>query len=314
MKKQIKVGFSLIELSIVILVIGILVTGITQGSRIINSARLKSAQSLTNSSPVNSISGLSMWIETTSETSLTDSEEVNLSTVSQWNDINTQSKTPPNNVTQGVLAKKPLYIANAIGGLPAIRFDGVDDFLSNTATVSLPSNNSPRTLFVVYGNASPNPGGNSWNFLFHYGTEGNQDQTFDFGACLTSTAGSPASLHMWNSEYVTNTKNTCDGQEYIASVTYKAIAGSTISNGMSIHINGTLYANNNAIARTDGATGSSAAYTASTTSNDLYIGSRMNGLDPFKGDVGEMIMYGRRLTDGERISVENYLKQKWSIQ
>ncbi len=322
MKKQsrlnkLKLGFSLIELSVVILVIGILVIGITQGSRILSEAKLKSARGLTSASPAASIPDLMMWLDATSDTAFIDSEKTDGGTISNWYNTNPQKTNGGNNVAQTTAANKPLYIRNAIGGLPAIRFDGSNDYLNNTiasSAVNLPTGNNPRTLFVVYGNASPNPSGNSWNFLFHYGTENNTDQTFDFGACLTSTAGSPATLHMWNSEYVTNTKNTCDGREYIASVTYKAITGSTISNGMSIYINGTLYPNNNAVARTNGATGSGAAYTAFTTSNDLYIGSRMNGLDPFKGDVGEVIMFGRRLTDSERVSVESYLKQKWGIK
>lgn len=43
-----KKAFSLIELSIVILIIGIIVAGVTQGLRLINAFRLSSAKSLTN--------------------------------------------------------------------------------------------------------------------------------------------------------------------------------------------------------------------------------------------------------------------------
>lgn len=64
-----KKAFSLIELSIVILIIGILVSGVTQSSRLIRQFRLSSAQSLTDNSPVNSIPDLVAWYETTKETS-----------------------------------------------------------------------------------------------------------------------------------------------------------------------------------------------------------------------------------------------------
>ena len=65
MKKNINrfTGFSLIELSIVIIIIGILVAGITQGSRIIKEARLKTAKTLTESSPVASIRDLTLWLD-----------------------------------------------------------------------------------------------------------------------------------------------------------------------------------------------------------------------------------------------------------
>lgn len=51
-------AFSLIELSIVILIIGILVAGVTQSSRLINQIKLSLAQSITRSSDVNSIDNL----------------------------------------------------------------------------------------------------------------------------------------------------------------------------------------------------------------------------------------------------------------
>jgi prepilin-type N-terminal cleavage/methylation domain-containing protein len=316
MTKRSRFGFSLIELSIVILVIGILVIGITKGSRVISEANLKSARALTASSPAVSIPDLLMWLDATSDKAFIDSERSDGGSVSNWYNNNPQRIGGGNNVAQTNANKKPLYIRSAIGSLPAIRFDGINDFLtsnlSSDTTVNLPTGNSPRTLFVVFGNASGNPG--SWNFVFHYGTDGQTDRTFDLGACLTSSGGNPASLHMWNTEYLTNVKNGCDGKRYVAAVTYKGVSGSSTSNGISFYINSTYYPNNNAVARTDGSTGSSAPLTLNTTSNDLHIGSRMNGSNPFKGDVGEVIMFGRRLSDNERISVENYLKQKWQIQ
>jgi len=45
-------GFSLIELSIVILIIGILVSGVTQSSRLIRQIRIQSARNLTVNSPI----------------------------------------------------------------------------------------------------------------------------------------------------------------------------------------------------------------------------------------------------------------------
>jgi len=50
-KQNNKLAFSLIELSVVILVIGILVIGITKGSRIISEAKIKYAMALAQASP-----------------------------------------------------------------------------------------------------------------------------------------------------------------------------------------------------------------------------------------------------------------------
>ena len=60
-------AFSLIELSIVILVIGLLIAGAIQGSNMISKAALSSARTLTESSPVNSIRSLFIWFDSTSK-------------------------------------------------------------------------------------------------------------------------------------------------------------------------------------------------------------------------------------------------------
>ena len=70
MKNHSKLAFSLIELSVVILIIGILVLGVTQGSRMMYEAKLKSAISLTQSSPVISMENLVLWLEPTNASTI----------------------------------------------------------------------------------------------------------------------------------------------------------------------------------------------------------------------------------------------------
>jgi len=57
-------AFSLIELSIVILIIGILVAGVTSSSRLVKRMKIITAQNLTTSSPISSIKDLIFWYET----------------------------------------------------------------------------------------------------------------------------------------------------------------------------------------------------------------------------------------------------------
>ena len=88
-KSSPRLAFSLIELSVVILIVGILVIGITKGKSIYNVARLFSAKSLTQKSPVISIDKLVMWLETTSDKSFITSEiTATTPTISTWNDLN----------------------------------------------------------------------------------------------------------------------------------------------------------------------------------------------------------------------------------
>ena len=54
-------AFSLIELSVVILIIGILVAGVTSSSRSVKRMKILTAQNLTTSAPVSSIKDLIFW-------------------------------------------------------------------------------------------------------------------------------------------------------------------------------------------------------------------------------------------------------------
>ena len=91
MKKISAKAFSLIELSIVILIIGILIAGVTQGSRLVSAMKLNTARTVTQSSEVNSITGVVTWLESTADKSFDDAEETDGSIITNWYDINPQS-------------------------------------------------------------------------------------------------------------------------------------------------------------------------------------------------------------------------------
>jgi prepilin-type N-terminal cleavage/methylation domain-containing protein len=95
-KNQNHKAFSLIEISMVILVIGILIAGISNGVDLYDDYRLKVAQNLTKNSRVSRIPDLELWFETTGENSLamgtatfTDKPNpVDLDSIGRWNNIN----------------------------------------------------------------------------------------------------------------------------------------------------------------------------------------------------------------------------------
>lgn len=125
-----KKAFSLIELSIVILIIGILVAGVTQSSRLISRMRISSAIQFTKSSPVSSIKDLALWLEPISQNAFATGSAGNYVTIEEpedntqiarWNDSNPQS-TYKNDAIQSTLANQPRYRTNAINNLPALLF------------------------------------------------------------------------------------------------------------------------------------------------------------------------------------------------
>ena len=112
MKKSNLRAFSLVEISMVLLIIGILIAGITEGANLIRKSRLRVAQSLTKSSPVISTKGLMLWYETSLETSFNENEINNddqaTPSISVWYDNNSQLPAK-NNAIQSTSANKPLY-------------------------------------------------------------------------------------------------------------------------------------------------------------------------------------------------------------
>lgn len=76
-KKRPNKAFSLIELSIVILIIGVLIAGVTSASSVIYNSRVAAARHLTKSAPVNGIKDLVLWLETVSSESFTQDPSYN---------------------------------------------------------------------------------------------------------------------------------------------------------------------------------------------------------------------------------------------
>lgn len=156
--KQRYSAFSLIELSIVILIIGILVAGVTQSSRLVREFRLSSARNASLGPPVATIPSLTMWLDATKTnafatgtSTFVDVEEPEDGTaVGRWNDVNPVS-TARNSVSQASATLQPLYKTTGINNLPAVQFDGTNDCFaipSVTLNGGLIGTNA-LTIFVV---------------------------------------------------------------------------------------------------------------------------------------------------------------------
>ncbi len=163
-----KKAFSLIELSIVILIIGILVAGVTQGSRLVGEFRLKTAQNLTQSSPVTSIKDLVLWLETSSPTALSDANSSfdlnDGDSLQTWFDINPQI-SDKKNFTAPSSGKRPTYKTNAINSLPAVLVDrAATKYFENTSGVLTTSDNT-YTIATV-SKATTTITGSTFYFVF----------------------------------------------------------------------------------------------------------------------------------------------------
>ena len=114
--KNSKKAFSLVEISIVILIIGLLIAGISKAGDMIFDVGLKSASSLTKGAKVGRMPGLALWLETTTSESILEKERYDTNVISIWRDINPQSSSK-------FIFKKtgePKYVEKGQNNLPAV--------------------------------------------------------------------------------------------------------------------------------------------------------------------------------------------------
>ena len=290
MNRSIK-AFSLIELSIVILVIGVLIAGVSQGGKMITKFKITTAASLTNSSPVHSIKNLVAWYETTSEKSFIATESDDGQSVSTWYDINTQQLKKRNATSSGT--SKPTYKISGDTGLPMLYFDGSNDYF-NLPNSTLTSGNSSFTTFVVdirqdkSGFVTLYSSG-TWYFtppqinMLRYSFQ----HLYNFlgGSANTNYVLSP-SINSWGKSINMATYNN-DITNRIVEIYRSGIGLRSVAANFTLNIG--------------------------TTHN--YIGSTyLAPRETYKGYIGELIIFDRYLKTEERESVKAYLSQKWGIK
>ncbi len=136
----------MIELSLVLLLISVVILGMLKSTSLIGKSRLAAAQMITKKSPVNDMANLIAWYETSLETSFLQSERKNGGFISEWLD-STPEASPRNNAKQQSESSRPRYYKDIFNvGIPAVRFDGINDSMFFDA---LPLINSGYTIFVV---------------------------------------------------------------------------------------------------------------------------------------------------------------------
>jgi len=280
-----KRGFSLLELSIVLLVIAVIIGMITQSSDVLQTARLSTARSITKSSVVNDIPGLILWLDATSEDAF-DTAMDDGTTVANWNDINPN----PNNVTpyiatQGTVANRPTYRKAILNDLPGLDFDGVND----NFVISNFKANSYMTLFVV-GNFSPVGGKTA--FIEHSVSMASNDGFYFYGF------GNKVGGVSRNGTVINGTFDLNWFKGYITSIGVLRYDGTNIS----------YKRNSNSF------TNSAGSIPNTSVTTNLYIGSEAGSILFSDGAFGEIIMFDRALSDTEVNDIVTYLTKKWQIE
>ncbi len=83
-KEKSSKAFSLIEVSVVLLIIGIFIAGILIAGNLVRKSRIAAAQSLTRSSPINTIQDSALWLESSVDSNFGDGDTVDGHAISNW--------------------------------------------------------------------------------------------------------------------------------------------------------------------------------------------------------------------------------------
>jgi prepilin-type N-terminal cleavage/methylation domain-containing protein len=292
MKNKSHQAFSLIEISVVIVIIGILIAGISSGIELYDDYKLKVAQNITKNSRVNRIPDLEMWLETTSEnslatgiTSFTDKPNpADQDRIGRWNDINPNIiAIAKNNATQAASDNQPKYIRKGMNGLPVLKFDGTNDFFSFNGNFLV---GADYTIFVVEARSV-----DTYNVFLSGNTSTSNTMLIlgynQFNQIIQSHYGS---------DLYKNMPTFSSSIFRIHSFVFSKVGGKAI------------YTNSGTGTFNTTQTSPLISFAGSS------IGNYFNGMYYYKGSIAEMIFYTRALSDKERKEVETYLSKKWGIK
>jgi prepilin-type N-terminal cleavage/methylation domain-containing protein len=284
-----KLGFSLLELSIVLLVIALLMIGVTKTSELIAQAKIGRAREITAKSPVLEINGLISWWEPTLSSSFLDSEVKDASAISTWNDIS--GNKVPYTLSQATSGNRPLYTQNAINDLPALKFNGSTSFMSNT-TFQMPYAN--YTIFAVF-NLTNN---SSIRDVMTLGTGGQNGAIIE-----VQTSGVVRALHRFpysasgGDDLTSASSQISINTNYMFSYVRNLTAGTSL-----VKLNSTIAINSTATIQT-----------FDSTNLTISLGTLSGSSRFFQGYISELIIFNRALSDQEKSDVEAYLGQKYNI-
>ncbi len=288
--KKPKVAYSLVELSIVIVILALLSGGIYGAGVLVKNFRVATAQSATQNSVVNSIPDTALWLESSLDKSFNSTESSDGLPLSAWYDIkNSNNKI---NATIDTEAVNPTY-SNTINYVQAVKFGGFSNSFFTIPNANF-LNGVDYTIFVLEQRES-NIANSYENYFLGDSNDSTANQSLllgysSNGQVLHSHSGAISAAEDTNaySSSVESYEDSSNKPRVFAFI-HDAVLGKKT------YINGTLSAK------------------SSNTDKLSNISSLTIGKG-YKGQIGEIIIFSKALKSEERKSVEDYLSKKWSIK
>ena len=306
--KNTKKAFSLVEISIVILIIGLLIAGISKAGDMIFDVSLKSASSLTKGAKVGRMPGLALWLETTTNESILEKERYDNNAISVWRDINPQSTSKFIFKNTGA----PTYVEKGQNNLPAVGSLSTSNyFLPYTSETSLTvaayqanqifSSGALLTIFMVL---KPKAIAADLLSFCPYSTGTNLD------AC--TTAAKYIGLGLTGAGNVVF--NTVGGTA-AAPVTSTITSTNSYALRNLIVVSAIKDATDNLKLAVNGASAvSSAVSSTNRAMTSSFNGTfRVGGVNATGVEIQEIIVFASALSDADRLVVETYLGKKYNV-
>lgn len=226
-----------------------------------------------------SVSGLIFWLKADQITGLIDNDPV-----STWEDQSGNSL----DVT-GAGATRPLYRANIINGLPIVRFDGVDDFMTRAPGAILEPVN--YSIFSVFSTSMVSNGR-----ILQYSA-----------GLLSNTEGRGYGIRA-NTTSIIGAKGSGDASEELVSGTRTGLDPTYAD----VHYDGavqTAYDRGTLLATATPDT--QGINYDSVTAYSIGILEAPSSQIPFAGDIAEVFVYNVQVSQADREALQLYIKQKW---
>ena len=149
-----KKAFSLVELSMVIIVIGLLISGVTAGGSLVKNSRISSARSITLSSQIVTIPGMVLWLENSAKDSFSASQINGGAQITNWYNREPSNYLVKNNLTT-TASNNVLYQDTSTNNIPAVNMNVTGNMtLANFAGSTL----ATSTVVIVFKPTSQTSG------------------------------------------------------------------------------------------------------------------------------------------------------------
>jgi hypothetical protein len=282
-------AFTIVEISISILIISAIIVGITTLQSMNRKARLANARSLTQKSIVNDLNDdVVMWVESSLETSFRESErKKDNSNITIWKDNNKNLLSKNDAIAPTTTANQPKYYENLFyGSIPGVRFDGGQWLTFNSNKLI----KSSYTIFVVEQRRS------------------GQNQNYWIGGTAAAVNGNLHTGYRSNTGIcIAHYGNDSDFNSVVPNYNNQLIP--RIHTLRYNNLESKKYSLNGA----DKNVGSSGNNAPLQSFAGASIGAYHAASAYFIGDIAEIIIFKRSLKTEEIKAIENYLGSKYGI-